>query len=167
MADHSGTIQLTRPAERTLRGRLVAVAAVTAVFGGLHLLDHVIRGRLVTDRGLNPNWDHSGWPFEARISPFTISLVLVALLLGGGIVMTLRGRLWAGYWLGVAIVLGLVVVQVHFLGGARSEYPSVIYRTYGQAAGGVAALADLAGTIAALLVMAVNAVWVRRVSGRW
>jgi hypothetical protein len=60
-----------------------------------------------------------------------------------------------------------VVVQVHFLGGARSEFPSVIWRTYGQAAGGVAALADLAATIAALLVMAVNAVWVRRVSGRW
>jgi hypothetical protein len=167
MADRPSTIQLARPGERALRGRLVAVAVVTAVFGSLHLADHVIRGRLVTDRGLNPSWDHSGWPFEARFSPFTISLVLVYVLLLGGIVLTLRARLWAGYWLGVAIVLCLVVVQVHFLGGARSEFPSVIYRTYDQAAGGVAALADLAATIGSLLVMGVNAVWVRRVSGRW
>jgi hypothetical protein len=97
MADRSGTIQAIRPSEPALRGRLVAVAVVTAVFGGLHLADHVIRGRLVTDRRLNPNWDHSGWPFEARFSPFTVSLVLVSLLLVGGIVLTLRGRLWAGY----------------------------------------------------------------------
>jgi hypothetical protein len=167
MANRSGTMQMARPGERALRGRLVAVAVVTAVFGGLHLLDHVVRGRLITERGLNPDWNHSGWPFEARFSPFTVSLVLVPLLLVGGIVLTRQGRLWAGYWLGVAIVLGLVVVQVHFLGGARSEFPSVIYRTYGQGAGGVAALADLAATIVSLLVMGVNAVWVGSVSGRW
>jgi hypothetical protein len=60
-----------------------------------------------------------------------------------------------------------VVVQVHFLSGSRSEFPSVIYDTYGQATPGIAALTDLAATIASLLVMAVNAVWVRRVSGHW
>jgi hypothetical protein len=161
------TTRRAGPGERALRRRLVAVAVVTAVFGSLHFVDHVIRGRLVTERGLNPDWNHSGWPFEPRFSPFTVSLVLVYLLLVGGIVLTLRNRAWAGYWLGVAIVLGLVVVQVHFLSGSRSELPSVIYRTYDQAAGGVAALADLAATIGALLVMAVNAVWVRRISGRW
>jgi hypothetical protein len=73
----------------------------------------------------------------------------------------------AGYWLGVAIVLCLLVVQVHFLGGARSELPSVIYDTYDQPAPGIAALADLAATIASLVAMAANAVWVRRVSGHW
>lgn len=159
-----------RPGDPALRRRLVVVAALAALFGGLHFVDHVIRGRLVVDRGLNPAWDHSGWPFEARFSPFTISLVAVSVLLLGGIVLTLLGRLWAGYWLGVAIVVGALVVQVHFLGGARGEYPGVIYGTYGQAgqAGpGVAALADLAATIAALLTMALNAVLVRRVSGRW
>jgi cytochrome bd-type quinol oxidase subunit 2 len=171
MADRPTTPGAARPGELALRRQLVAVAAVTAVFGGLHFVDHVIRGRLVVDRGLDPAWDHSGWPFEARFSPFTISLLVVSLLLLGGIVFTLRGRLWAGYWLGVAIVLCLVVVQVHFLGGARSEFPSVIYdtydSTYDQAAPGIAALADLAATIASLLVMAVNAVWVRRNSGHW
>jgi hypothetical protein len=167
MVDRSATSDAARPGEPALRRRLVAIAAVTAVFGGLHFVDHVVRGRLVVARRLNPAWDHSGWPFEARFSPFTISLVVVFLLLLGGIVFTLRGRLWAGYWLGVAIVLCLLVVQVHFLGGARSEFPSVIYHTYDRAAPGMAALADLAATIASLLVMAVNAVWVRRVSGHW
>jgi hypothetical protein len=156
-----------RPGELGLRRRLVVVAALAALFGGLHFVDHVIRGRLVVDRGLNPAWDHSGWPFEARFSPFTISLAAVSVLLLGGIVLTLLGRLWAGYWLGVAIVVGALVIQVHFLGGARSEYPSVIYGTYGQAGPGVAALADLAATIAALSIMALNAVLVRRASGHW
>ena len=167
MADSPTTTHTVRPAEQALRRRLVAVAAITAVLGTLHLFDHVVRGRLVGDRGLNPDWDHSGWPFEARFSPFTISLVLVYLLLVGGIVFTLRGRLWAGYWLGVAIVLCLVVVQVHFLGGSRSEFPSVIDHTYGQPGPGVAALLDLFATITSLVVIAVNAVWVCQASGRW
>jgi hypothetical protein len=167
MADRSTRTHPVRAGEQALRRRLVTVAAVTAVFGSLHFVDHVIRGRLVTDRGLNPAWDHSGWPFEVRFSPFTISLVLVYLLLVGGIILTRRGRVWAGYWLGVAILLCLVVVQVHFLGGSRSEFPSVIYDTYDQPIPGLAALADLAATIGSLLVMAGNAVWVRRVSGRW
>jgi hypothetical protein len=167
MADRWATSEPAGPGELALRRRLVAVAAVTAVFGGLHFVDHVVRGRLVVDRGLNPAWDHSGWPFEARFSPFTVSLTLVSVLLLGGILFTLRGRLWAGYWLGVATVLCLLVMQVHFLGGARSEFPSVIYGTYGRAVPGGVALADLAATIASLLVMAVNAVQVRRVSGRW
>jgi hypothetical protein len=167
MAEHSATLEAARPRDRSLRRRLVGFAVVTSVFGGLHFVDHVIRGRLVVDRGLNPSWDHSGWPFEARLSPFTISLALVAVLLLGGIVFTLRGRLWAGYWLGVAIVLLLVVVQVHFLGGARSEFPSVIYDTYDRAAPRIAALADLAATIASLVAMAANAVWVRKLSSHW
>ena len=167
MAEHSARLEAARPRDRSLRRRLVAFAVVTSVFGGLHFVDHVIRGRLVVHRGLNPSWDHSGWPFEARLSPFTISLALVAVLLLGGIVFTLRGRLWAGYWLGVAIVLLLVVVQVHFLGGARSEFPSVIYDTYDRAAPGITALADLAATIASLVAMAANAVSVRKLSGHW
>ena len=45
---------------------------------------------------------------------------------------------------GGLIVLCLLVVQVHFLGGAHSEFPSVIddpYRPARQAAWGIAALA--------------------------
>ena len=167
MADRTITTHAVRPDEQALRRRLLAVATITTVLGTLHFVDHVVRGRLVVDRGLDPSWNHSGWPFAARFTPFTVSLVLVYLLMVGGIVFTLRGRLWAGYWLGAAIVLCLVVVQVHFLGGSRSELPTVIYDTYDQPGPGVAALLDLFATIASLVVMAVNAVWVRRISGRW
>jgi hypothetical protein len=156
-----------RAPEQVLRRRLIGVAALTAVLATLHFTDHVIRGRLVLDRGLEPAWNHSGWPFQARFSPFTVSLILVYGLLLGGIVLTLRARVWAGYWLGTAILLGAIVTQVHFGPGPNTESPSVIIDTYGSRAVGITAVIITFAIAATLVVMAVQAVWVRRVSGRW
>lgn len=153
--------------EEQLRRRLIGVAAVTAVLATLHFTDHVIRGQLVLDRGLDPAWNHSGWPFQARFSPFTISLVLVYGVLLGGIVLTLRRQVWAGYWLGTAVLLGAIVTQVHFGPGSNTESPSVIVHTYGSRLPGIAAVAVTFAIAAALIVMAIQAIWVRRISGRW
>jgi hypothetical protein len=157
----------TSTGDGVLRGRLIAAAAVVAGLATLHFADHVIRGWLVTDRGLDPAWNHSGWPFQPRITPFTISLLLVYALLLGGIFFTRRGQLWAGYWLGAAIVLGAIVTQVHFVPGPNTEYPSVIVDTYGSPAAGIPAVIIVLAIVAALVFMAGQAIWVRRLSGRW
>ena len=150
-----------------LRRRLIGLAVVVAVLAAAHFADHVIRGELVTDRGLDPAWNHSGWPFQPRVTPFTVSLLLVSTLLLGGIVFTLRGRLWAGYWLGTAIILGAIVTQVHFVPGPNTEYPSVIVATYGSSAAGIPAVIIVLAILAALVFMAVQAIRIRRISGRW
>jgi len=154
------------PCEERLRRRLIGVATVTAALATLHFTDHVIRGQLVLDRGLDPDWNHSGWPFQARFSPFTVSLVLVYGLLVGGIVLTLRERVWAGYWLGTAILLGGIVTQVHFGPGPNTESSSVIINTYGNRAVGIIGVIITFAIAATLIVMAAQAIWVRRVSGR-
>ena len=153
--------------EEQLRRRLIGAAAVTAVLATLHFTDHVIRGQLVLDRGLDPAWNHSGWPFQARFSPFTISLILVYGLLIGGILLTLREQVWAGYWLVTAILLGAIVTQVHFGPGPSTESPSVIVNTYGSRALGIVAAIVVFAVAATLIVMAAQAIWVRRISGRW
>ena len=153
--------------EGRLRRRLIGVAASTAILATLHFADHVIRGQLVLDRGLDPAWNHSGWPFQSRFSPFTISLILVYGLLLGGIVLTLRTRAWAGYWLVTAVLLGAVVTQVHFGPGPNTESPSVIIDTYGSRALGIPAVIITFAIAATLIVMAAQAIWVRRASGRW
>ena len=153
--------------EEQLRRRLIGAAAVTAVLATLHFTDHVIRGQLVLDRGLDPAWNHSGWPFQARFSPFTISLILVYGLLLGGILLTLREQVWAGYWLVTAILLGAIVTQVHFGPGPSTESPSVIVNTYGSRALGIVAVIVVFAVAATLIVMAAQAIWVRRISGRW
>ena len=153
--------------QEVLRRRLIGVAALTAALATLHFTDHVIRGQLVLDRGLEPAWNHSGWPFQARFSPFTISLILVYGLLLGGIALTLRRQVWAGYWLVTAILLGAIVTQVHFGPGPNTESPRVISNTYGNRPLGIAAVILTFAIAATLIVMAAQAVWVRRVSGRW
>jgi hypothetical protein len=85
--------------ERFRRGLLISGAAVT-VFGVLHHVDHVIRG------------NHSGWPFQEAVTPFTFSLLIYALLLPG-LYLTGRRRLVAGYWFFVAFVGLALVFSVH------------------------------------------------------
>src|ERR671932_645534 len=91
---------------RSLRERLrrwLLIAAVGAtIFGILHHVDHVIRG------------NHSGWPFQEAVTPFTYSLLIYALLLPG-LYLTARGRLMAGYWSFTAIIGLALVVWVHFV----------------------------------------------------
>ena len=155
------------PLEQTFRARLIRTALITEFLAVLHFADHVIRGQLVLDRGLDPVWNHSGWPFQATVSPFTASLVLVHLLLLGGILLTLQGRVWAGYWLATALVLGALVLYTHFLSGPEAELPSVIYATYGDPVAGGLALLVLLGVLVVLCVLAIQAVWVGYRSGRW
>jgi hypothetical protein len=153
--------------EARLRRGLVLIAAVTLALAVVHLIDHAIRGQLVVSRGLDPAWNHSGWPAQQRFSPFTVSLFLVLGLLTGGILLTLGRRVWARYWLLTAIVLGAIVVQVHFLAGRYAETPGVILGSYDNPLLGVPAVAVTFAIVAMLLIMGVYAVRVGRRSGRW
>ena len=65
-----------------------------------------------------------------------------------------------------AIVLSAIVTFVHFL-GPNAETPSVIYRTYESAAAGVLALLDLLAVGISVIVLGLEAIRVRRISGRW
>ena len=156
--------------ETRLRRTLVAMGAVLAVAAALHLADHAIRGELVDGHGLIPEWNHSGWPFRDQLTPFTPSL-LIPLVFLVGTVLTLRRRLWAGFWLVWASIAGAVVVVVHFLPGPRTETMGVIYRTYvrggaGPLAGALALLV-VAVILIGIVVLIASAVRARRVSGRW
>jgi hypothetical protein len=65
------------------RRGLLALGCVVTVLAVLHHVDHVVRG------------NHSGWPFQEAVTPFTFSVLIYALLLPG-IYMNLRGRVAAG-----------------------------------------------------------------------
>ena len=153
-----------------LRRQLIALAGVVTVLALIHHADHVIRGDLVVSYGLDRDWNHSGWPFQAPVTPFTASLA-VYLLLVPGIAFTARGRLWAGYWIGASLVLAAIIVLVHFAPGPKAETPAVIYTTYressGSALAGVLALVDVFAIVAGLLALLVTAVRARLVTGRW
>ncbi len=129
-----------------LRRALVLTAGIVTVAAALHLVDHAIRGELVDDHGLIPEWNHSGWPFRDQVTPYTASLVIPVIFVVG-IVWTLRGRLWARFWLAWASVAAAIVVLVHFVPGPSTETMGVIYRSYVR--GGVSALA---GVVALLIV---------------
>src|SRR5438874_1430724 len=90
----------------TLRQWFIILALALTVLSGLHFVDHVIRGSLVLHHHLDASWDHSGWPFEPSVTPFTFSLFGVLLLLLGGIALTATKRAWAGYWFVSALLLG-------------------------------------------------------------
>lgn len=156
----------------SLRRRLIVWVSAAAVLSLLHFVDHVIRGELVVAGGLNPKWNHSGWPFNtASNAPFImpISFVVVFGLLLGGVLFTLRGRLWAGHWLGTSIFLILLLVVVHFVGfsSGAAETPSVIVMSHSSDVASVLALIDLFGLFAVLAVLTFHAVRTRQRSGRW
>lgn len=122
----------------------------------IHHTDHVLRGDIVLSSQLDPKWNHSGWPFQATVTPFTASLA-VYLILVPGIVLTLRRRLWAKYWIGAAIVLAAIIVVVHFVPGPETETPAIIFATYKEGSGsvlaGVLALVDVFAIIASLFAL--------------
>ncbi len=134
------------------RWLLVAAGGVT-IFGVLHHADHVIRG------------NHSGWPFQEAVTPFTFSLLIYALLLPG-LYLTARGRLVAGYWLFVALVGLALVFSVHFVGEEREAPIRDIYEVYGSPVSGMLALVILAGLLISLVALAVTAFQARRVGLR-
>jgi hypothetical protein len=155
-------------AER-LRRRLVALAGLVTILALIHHADHVIRGDLVVSNGLDPKWNHSGWPFQSPVTPFTASLA-VYLILVPGIVFTLPRRLGAKYWIGAAIVLAAIIVIVHFVPGPQTETPAIIYGSYAESSGsvvaGLLALVDLFALLAGLLALLVVAIFARQASRR-
>lgn len=143
----------------TERRRLALIAVIVLILGGLHFLDHVVRGNIVVERGLDTQWNHSGWPFLPTVSPFTFSLFGVAGLLGYGLVGTLLGRVREGYWLTVSLLLLGLLGFVHF-SGPQPELPRIIYSTYLAAHEpnrAIFALVDLYSLFVILAVMAVYA----------
>ena len=143
VASGSGTVR-----ERFRRGLLLAGVSTT-VFGVLHHVDHVIRG------------NHSGWPFQEEVTPFTFSLLIYALILPG-LYATWRGRNVAGYHLFVALVGFALVFAVHFVGEEREAPIGEIYQVYGSPVAGLLALVILAGLFCSLVALAVTAFRARR-----
>jgi Zn-dependent membrane protease YugP len=138
----SREIRLSRTNLR--RWLLIAATAVT-IFGLLHHADHVVRG------------NHSGWPFQDEVSPFTFSLLIYALLVPG-LYLTFRGRLMAAYWLVTSVVLFAVVTLAHFVGSEREAPIRDIYAVYASPVWGFLALLDLAAIYAGLTILAVVAI---------
>ena len=141
-------------AQAKLRTWLLVAAASVTIFGLFHHIDHVVRG------------NHSGWPFEETVTPFTFSLLIYALLLPG-LYMTAKGRLMAGYWLFTAVVGLALVVWVHFVPTGDYEAPiQDIYAVYGSPLEGLLALVVLAGLVASLVMLALVAIWALRSTKR-
>ncbi len=131
--------------EGKMRRRLLAFAGAATVFSLMHHADHVIRG------------NHSGWPFQAEVTPFTFSLLIYALILPGIYLTAKRYRI-AGYHLFVAVG-GLVLLGfVHFAPTGEHEAPMRdIYMAYGSPLAGLLALVVLAGLITSVALLAVTA----------
>lgn len=142
------------PALRTrLRRWLLVAAAAVTIFGIFHHVDHVVRG------------NHSGWPFQEGVTPFTFSLLIYALLLPG-LYLTWRGRLMARYWLFTAAALFAVVTLAHFVGAEREAPIRDIYSVYDSPMWGLLALADLTAIFISLAVLAIAAVQALRLARR-
>src|SRR4028119_2118836 len=134
---------------RQLRRSLLILGCVVTVFGLLHHVDHVIRG------------NHSGWPFQEAVTPFTFSLLIYALILPG-LYATWRGRMVAGYHLFVALVGLALVFSVHFVGEEREAPVRDTYQVYGNPVAGLLALVVLAGLFIGLAALALVAFRTRR-----
>ena len=130
-----------QPARARLRRWLLIAAASVTIFGFFHHVDHVVRG------------NHSGWPFEEEVTPFTFSLLIYALLVPG-LYLAWRGRLMAGYWLFTAAVLITLVTSVHFVGEDREAPIRDIYAVYESPVWGFLALVDFTVLMASLVVLA-------------
>jgi hypothetical protein len=139
-----------QPAQTKLQRWLLIAASGTTAFAIMHHTDHVVRG------------NHSGWPFEEALTPFTFSLLIYALLLPG-LYLTTKGRLMAGYWLFTAIVGLALVVWVHFVPTGDYEAPMAdIYAVYGSPLAGLFALVVLTGLVASLVTLVIVAIRVLR-----
>jgi Zn-dependent membrane protease YugP len=146
-------VSRARQERAKLRTWLLVAAASVTVFGVFHHVDHVVRG------------NHSGWPFQEEVTPFTFSLLIYALLLPG-LYLTWRGRLMASYWLFAAAVLFALVTSVHSVGAEREAPIRDIYAVYDSPALGFLAVADLAVLIASVVALAGVAVQALRLKMR-
>lgn len=144
-----------KPRERVdYRRAILGFATAATAFSLLHHADHVVRG------------SHSGWPFEAGVTPFTFSLGIYALILPG-IYLTARGRSIAGYHLFVAVGGLLMLGFVHFVPVEGHESPITdIYAAYGSPAAGLLALTILAGLLISVALLALTSLMARRANAR-
>ena len=133
---------------------LLVFASGAVVFGLMHHADHVIRG------------NHSGWPFQAEVTPFTFSLLIYALILPG-IYLTAKGRSIPGYHLFVAVVGLALLGFVHFAPTEDHEAPiRDIYMIYESPLAGMFALGVLAGLIACVAALGTVAIGAIRARSR-
>jgi hypothetical protein len=140
------TVAEVQSTQARLRTWLLVAAASVTIFGIFHHVDHVVRG------------NHSGWPFEEAVTPFTFSLLIYALLLPG-LYLTAKGRLMGGYWLFTAVVGLALVVWVHFVPTGDYEAPiEDIYAVYGSPLAGLLALVVLTGLVSSLVTLIVVAI---------
>jgi hypothetical protein len=141
-ADGAMALQTVRDGSRRL---LLILASSATVFSVLHHVDHVTRG------------NHSGWPFQAEVTPFTFSLLIYALILPA-IYLTARGHDVAGYHLFVAVT-GLVLLgTVHFAPTGVQESPiHDIYMVYESPVAGTLSLVILTGLITSVALLAITA----------
>jgi hypothetical protein len=135
-----------QPVHLNLRRWLLVAATGTTLFALMHHTDHVVRG------------NHSGWPFEDAVTPFTFSLLIYALLLPG-IYLMMKGRMMAGYWLFTAVVGLALVVWVHFIPTGDYEAPiEDIYAVYSSPLAGLFALVVLTGLVLSLVTLVIAAI---------
>jgi hypothetical protein len=152
-AREDSTLGLKTARDSSRRPLLIFASSATA-FSVLHHADHVARG------------NHSGWPFQAEVTPFTFSLLIYALILPG-IYLTARGRDVAGYHLFVAVAGLALLGTVHFAPTAGQESPiHDIYMIYESPVAGMLALMILAGLMTSVALLAITAfVALRRRAG--
>lgn len=140
----AGTMGL-ETARDGLRRPLLIFASSATIFSVLHHTDHVIRG------------NHSGWPFQAEVTPFTFSLLIYALILPA-IYLTARGRDVAGHHLFVAVVGLALIGAVHFAPTGVQESPiHDIYMVYESPLAGALALVILAGLMTSVALLTITA----------
>lgn len=53
---------------------MITLGWVTFLLAAVHLADHALRGDRVHDLNMPAAWDHSGWPFQPELTPYTLSL---------------------------------------------------------------------------------------------
>jgi hypothetical protein len=134
-----------RTARESSRRLLLIFASSATVFSLLHHVDHVARG------------NHSGWPFQAEVTPFTFSLLIYALILPA-IYLTARGRDVAGYHLFVAVTGLALLGFVHFAPTSELESPiHDIYMVYEGPVAGMLALMILTGLITSVALLTITA----------
>ena len=154
MSSGAGSTMGLQTARDRSRRLLLIFASSATVFSVLHHADHVARG------------NHSGWPFQAEVTPFTFSLLIYALILPG-IYLTARGRDVAGYHLFVAVTGLALLGTVHFAPTAGQESPiHDIYMVYESPVAGMLAVMILAGLMTSVALLAITAfVALRRRTG--
>ena len=105
------------PGVTAARRRIVRLALLAAALGAVHHTDHVVRA------------NHVGWPVVHEVTPFTFSLLVYPLLLGGAWVTARRG-ITPWYWVVVSVAVAALVTNVHFNPDPQAEQVKDLYLPY-------------------------------------